>query len=38
MNIESHGHQTIDHVLDLLFGGAFLHYNDHVEDLVLSYC
>jgi hypothetical protein len=31
MNIESHAHQAIDHVLDLGFGGAFLHYYDHIR-------
>ena len=34
MDIESQSHKTIHYVLDLLVGGAFLHYYDH--DLRLS--
>ena len=29
MNVESHRHQAVDHVLDLLFLRALLHYNNH---------
>src|SRR4029077_14067343 len=29
MNVESHRHQAVDHVLDLLLFRAFLHYDNH---------
>ena len=29
MNVESHRHQAVDHMLDLLFARAFLHDDYH---------
>jgi hypothetical protein len=36
MDVESHRHQTVDHVLDLLFFRAFLHDDDHLKSSSLS--
>jgi hypothetical protein len=36
MDIESHGDEPVDHVLDLLFLRAFLHYNNHRDFPSLS--
>src|SRR6266851_9585800 len=35
MNVESHRHQAVDHVLDLLFFRAFLHYDNHFNSCSL---
>jgi hypothetical protein len=29
MDVKAHRHEAIDHVLDLFFLRAFLHYDDH---------
>ena len=35
MNVESHRHQAVDHVLDLLFFRALLHYDNHFNSSFL---
>ncbi len=34
MNDEAHGHQAIDYLLDVGFGGPFLHHNKHEISIV----
>src|SRR5579883_357595 len=31
MDVESHLNQAVDHALDLFFGGALLHHNNHLR-------
>jgi hypothetical protein len=36
VNVESAGDDAVNDVLDLLFGCAFLHYDDHVSSSTLN--